>query len=282
VSLLPPMFIDAVVAIGNPGSNLITWVGSGFLYGAKEFTEGVEEKPELQQYSLWLVTNNHVAKVLKDPIIRFDTSTSGTPLQVSLKDISLSNEWTYHSNSTLDVAVLRLDFQKLRNLNAQLSFFEEGKSAATLSRLQDLGVREGTGGFILGFPLSLVEDTSGSVIARKSIVARIRNAYANGSRKFLVDGSSFPGNSGGPAIIHPELVVIEGTKPIQNAYLAGIVASYVAYTDVAVSPQTNRPRVVFEENTGLTNVFSVDCIDEAIFQAKHSIVNTPVNPIAID
>jgi hypothetical protein len=40
-----------------------------------------------------------------------------------------------------------------------------------------------------------------------------------------------------------------------NEYrVIGIVSSYIPYQDAAISPQTKRPRIVFEENSGLTSV----------------------------
>ena len=42
----------------------------------------------------------------------------------------------------------------------------------------------------------------------------------------------------------------------------GIIGSYIPYEEIAVSVQTGHPRVVFEENTGLARVWSVEFIKE--------------------
>jgi S1-C subfamily serine protease len=84
------------------------------------------------------------------------------------------------------------------------------------------------------------------------------------NQTFLVDAFVFPGNSGGPVVSKPEALSIEGTKSQNAAYLIGIVQSYVPYQDLAVSLQTKRPRVVFEENSGLAAVHPVDLIEETI------------------
>ena len=42
----------------------------------------------------------------------------------------------------------------------------------------------------------------------------------------------------------------------------GIIGEYLPYQEVAISTQTGRPRVVFEENTGLSRVWSVNFIRE--------------------
>jgi hypothetical protein len=46
--------------------------------------------------------------------------------------------------------------------------------------------------------------------------------------------------------------------------LLGLVSSYLTYEDIAVSLQTNKPRISFQENSGLASVLPVDFIDEAI------------------
>ena len=81
----------------------------------------------------------------------------------------------------------------------------------------------------------------------------------------------FPGNSGGPVVLCPSRIAIDGTSPIMKSVLIGIVKSYVPYNDIAVSQQTNRPRIVFEENSGLTSVESVDAILETVTLAAKRI-----------
>lgn len=86
------------------------------------------------------------------------------------------------------------------------------------------------------------------------------------SSDYIIDAFVFPGNSGGPVIIKPELMAIQGTLPMTETRLIGLVKSYIPYRDVAISPQTGRTRVIFEENTGLTNVEPVDYIIQTILQ----------------
>src|SRR3990172_1553482 len=78
------------------------------------------------------------------------------------------------------------------------------------------------------------------------------------------DTAQFPGNSGGPVIIEPSAGSIEGTKPITGSYLIGIVSGYLPYQDIAISAQTRRPRIVFEENSGLASVHPVDFVSQTI------------------
>src|SRR5207247_3057746 len=84
-----------------------------------------------------------------------------------------------------------------------------------------------------------------------------------------------PGNSGGPVIIKPEMSAVGETKPIDSASLIGVVAGYVPYADVAISRQTERPRIIFEENSGLAIVYPVDLIQEAISQHEAILNEAP-------
>jgi hypothetical protein len=44
----------------------------------------------------------------------------------------------------------------------------------------------------------------------------------------------------------------------------GIISGYIPYDEVAVSTQTNKPRVIFEENTGLAVVWSINYVLEIL------------------
>jgi len=68
MALLPPHFMDAVVAIGtNDGDDDVVWIGSGFLYGHLMGMTG-----EDGNYRVYLVTNRHVVKELKEIVLRFN------------------------------------------------------------------------------------------------------------------------------------------------------------------------------------------------------------------
>lgn len=61
---------------------------------------------------------------------------------------------------------------------------------------------------------------------------------------------------------------IQGTNSSNKSRLIGIVKSYIPYIDVAISQQTNRTRITFEENSGLTKVEPVDHILQTIEEAE--------------
>jgi len=73
------------------------------------------------------------------------------------------------------------------------------------------------------------------------------------------------------------MLAIDGTKRNSSAYLLGVVRDFISYIDVAVSPQTQRSRVTFEENSGLAEVVPVDRINEAIagWRSSQPATNPP-------
>jgi hypothetical protein len=111
----------------------------------------------------------------------------------------------------------------------------------------------------------LQKDGSVNPILRKGFVSRINN-----DGTFYIDSSAFPGNSGSPIFSYPNAIefnenglTIGTPKPIK---LLGVMSSYVPYKEVAISVQTQQPRVIFEENTGISKVFSSQYIREIIKQ----------------
>ncbi len=109
-----------------------------------------------------------------------------------------------------------------------------------------------------------------SPIIRKGTVSKI-----NENRTFYIDGAAFPGNSGSPVILQFAPIAIDKDgKPYfinirknLGIRLLGIIGEYLPYREVAISTQTQRPRIIFEENTGLSKVWSTDYINEIIESA---------------
>jgi len=134
-----------------------------------------------------------------------------------------------------------------------------------------LGITEGDFVYTLGFPMQLVGPERNYVIVRGGNIARIQDAIDHRSNEFLIDVFTFPGNSGGPVVTKPEAIALHDTKAVRSAYLIGVIQSYVPYQDVAISAQTQRPRVIFEENSGLTSVIPIDLVKETVEAHKETI-----------
>lgn len=273
-AMIPPFFLDCVIAIGLSisGQNVqprTAWMATGFLVG-----QSVAEQKG--QYRVFLVTCNHVIEDLTaaindartqakgpisaTPLIRFNPTPGGNAREYPFA----LNNWTTNSATDVAVAPINVDFLKAQGIT-NLAFFPDDQTLANRAKANDLGLSEGDGVYVLGFPLGLVEPGKQNfVIVRSGVIARIQDALAEKRDSFLIDSFAFPGNSGGPVITRPELFSITGTKSQNRSYVIGMMRDYVPYRDVAVSEQTKRPRIVFEENSGLADVIPIDDIQDAI------------------
>jgi hypothetical protein len=255
--------LDCVVALGNRQDDGSTaWAASGFLYGT--LIDG-SVPPEKRMYNIVLVTNRHVHKQLTRPVARFNPQGQDPARELDLAlEVNGEPAWALHPNPEVDVAVTPIVFNYLKEQNIVAAFFQSDTHSLTTAKLFDAGASEGDGVFLLGFPMGLVGGPRNAVIVRGGWLARLRDLRDGSSDRFLVDSWVFPGNSGGPVVTRPEAMSIQGTKSPLSANLIGVLSSYLPFIDVAVSQQTNRPRITFEENSGLVNVFPVDCIDQTI------------------
>lgn len=271
MALIPPFFLDCVVAFGkkNPDGT-VNWFGSGFLFG--KFVEQIGDNEK--KYETYCVTNKHVLQNQDQIVLRFNSKDNTLSKDY---DISLINGneaiWIGHQNPNIDVAVFAVNTQILDEENMQYAFFTSDSNVFKKDDLLSVEASEGDFIYVLGFPLGIVDASKKHVILRSGVIARVRDLLEGHSSNFIIDASVFPGNSGGPVILKPEFLGIEGTKINSRAALIGIVKSYIPYQDIAISPQTNRPRIVFEENSGLAYVEPVDYIFETIEEYKRIKVN---------
>jgi S1-C subfamily serine protease len=264
MALIPPFFPDCVVAIGieDPSGGGRKWVASGFLYGHNI----ADKEGDTKSYRVYLISNRHVFENLLAVYLRFNPRTNEPAREYTL---NLLNEngtslWFPHPNAKIDVAVIPINFNLLQEHAMQAVYFQSDQHVANIDKLNELGITEGDFAYVLGFPMGLVGGERNIVIVRSGTIARIRDALVRANQEYLIDAFVFPGNSGGPVVSKPEAFAIQGTKSQGAAYLIGIVKSYVSYQDVAVSLQSKRPRVIFEENSGLAAIHPIDFVQEAI------------------
>ena len=270
MALIPPFFLDCVVAIGRRISqDEKQWFGSGFLVG--RYCK--ENSPEEKMYHLFLVTNKHVLKDVQSIVVRFNPKTGETAQDYDI-DLRQSEKQVFveHENPDIDIAVIWFNAKVLEQDQAVFSFFKLDDNTLSIAGMTELGTSEGDFVYVLGFPMGIVMPNRKYVIVRGGVIARLRDTMDQISSQFLIDANIFPGNSGGPVILKPELVSIEGTKSNLKAALIGIISSYVPYQDVAISQQTGRPRVTFEENSGLATVIPSDYIIEAVEKAFNKLM----------
>lgn len=292
-SLVPTLLPDTVVALGamTPvflpgGACVMQWSteGTGFLYG--HLTKDDPDKTK-RQYEVYLITPRHVilehaaslatvkanqSQLPPGPCAMAPQSEDSISVRMNPTNPSLPGrefdlaikDWFFHPNSSVDMAAYHLNAPYFVKQGVLDNFIPNDEDAADKARLKSIEVSAGDGVFVLGFPMNLAGIQRNYVIVRQGCIARISDMLDGASPSYLVDAFVFPGNSGSPVVLKPEIVSITGTPSHPRSYLIGMIASYQAYTDVAVSLQTKRPRVTFEENSGLAEVLPVDDIDEMI------------------
>jgi S1-C subfamily serine protease len=299
-ALVPPFFTYCVVGIGGQVSEIRDgrpvnprWVatGTGFFYGRLS-----KPDPDLakRQYDVYLVTAKHVVDqwrtqqaagpakglLFGELMVRVNPIAVTSPaIDVAVNEFKDKDAGWTSNPAGKDVSVLSVNFDILRQRAVAVNFFAEDEMAADVSKLRDLKVAGGDGVFILGFPMGLIENWRNAVIIKSGIIARIEDVLIARSDAFLIDALVFPGNSGGPVVLRPEITSISGTPAQNRSYLIGMVISYQPYIDVGVSQQTQRPRITFEENSGLASVLPTDYIAAAIVadQKKHPPAELPTS-----
>ena len=266
MALIPLGYLNTVVALGGPSQDgSIQYTATGFLYG---HSTGTTDESGEQTYWPFLITNRHVfERASTDGIqlhARFNRPIGAEPkiYPIPMKNTDGSDSWITHPNPDADVAVLSINPSFLKADGIEFKIF--ASDTFTLAQAREIGVSEGDGVFVLGFPLGEAGEERNYAVVRQGIVARIQDWLKGNAQTFLIDASIFPGNSGGPVLLKPEIASIVGTKPNKMCGLIGMVSSYLPYREVAVSQQTGRPRMIFEENSGLGVVVPYSVIEEAI------------------
>jgi len=264
MALIPPIYLDCVVAIGiDSEKSERIWIASGFLFG---YFQKRDKEKKKSLYSVYLVTNRHVLEGTKIIYLRFNPKDNNPAQEFPLPFTGVTNpaKWHSHPDPLIDLAIVRINPNILEQAGIQFSYFRSDNHIADRNKMNELGITEGDYGYVLGFPMGLIGKKRNFVITRHGTIARIRDFLSGHSKEILFDSLIFPGNSGGPVITKPEVVAIKKTSPQLASYLIGIIKEYIPYQDVAVSMQTKRPRIIFEDNSGLALVVPIDFVLELI------------------
>jgi hypothetical protein len=213
-----------------------------------------------------LITCKHVVfniqqkNFYQDLFVSFNQK-DGTLGRRSLEEFKKAQqiEWSFHENPDIDLAIIpfMIDTQRDDIKRMGKDLYEK---IETLTEGEEI--------FFLGFPALNIKKTKNiKPIVRAGIISLI-----NDDKTFFIEANVFPGNSGSPVFLKPSIMDFKSKQlgQIRPAKFIGIINSYLSYLDTAVSAQTGRPRVTFEENSGLANVFSTSHIDE-IFASNEFI-----------
>lgn len=263
MSLLPKGYLDAVVSIElSKGDNNFQAIATGFLVG---FLSGEKNEHGDSLFRIFLVTNKHVFNNKKEVWLRFNKGLGSTRYKIDLVNENNGKIWSMHTDSNVDVAVIPINANKLKEDGIEFAWIPDNLMAFS-DIIKTLGITQGDDVFVLGFPMGLTGKEKNYVIVRGGVIARLDEEIIDTTKTFLIDSFVFPGNSGGPVILKPTIVSIEGTKPINKAYVIGIINGYKPYEEIAYSLQTDppEPRIKFIENSGLASVVPLDYVREII------------------
>lgn len=266
MAIIPQIYNDATIVIGIKDSTGNTiWLATGFMVGR---FEGIDSQGN-ERFTVYLITNKHVVNNFTDIELQYNlnNNAANVSLQLLNKEKKL---YSGHPNQDVDVVAININIAQAVQNGINITFFPLKDNALTLADMKKTGVCDGTITYVLGFPVGidnkLVDNIFKDPICRIGCIAKIEHLYhpANKDNKYLIDCTVFPGNSGGPVINRPELVSLNGTNSNSSSMLIGIVSAYLPYREVLYSRQTERNRMVTEENSGLTIVFPVDSISEVV------------------
>ncbi len=200
--------------------------GTGFLVTGPPGTEGAGN-------SVWVVTAAHTWEGMPGDkctlILRETNEVRLVRREVSLKIRSgVKPIWTKHPS--LDLAVIRLDLPAgvackpipFQNL-ARTEEFRSGK------------IRLGAAAWVFTFPVQLEANSAGLPVLRRGYVSSLPAGEEGDERTFLVDFSTFGGDSGAP-------VLVESGPGIEKRWLlAGLVQG--------MHRQTDKFKLPFQETT---------------------------------
>lgn len=161
--------------------------------------------------------------------------------------------WIFHENPEVDIAMLPFPID-LKNDDVMVISENLFTGTDKLFELYDV--------FFLSYQPGIELGTKISPVTRSGMVSII-----NANNTFYIDAFAFPGNSGSPVFVKPSPIrfdkkgTVIGADELGGAFV-GIVGEYLTYQELAISAQTGRPRVVFEENIGLSKVWSTSFLRE--------------------
>jgi S1-C subfamily serine protease len=258
MAVLEQGHLDSVVAIevrdGTDENGKPTYapLGSGVLVGRPvPESELVEEVREgFEALYVYLVTNWHVIDGHDVVYAKMNAGGHAQRFALAFEDESGPLWFSYED---FDVAATFIKTSMLSEKDAEFVAVPE-KQWLTVEQMGEQNVGLGNAVLVCGFPMGLSGNLRKFAIVRSGVIARLDPEIISEDRCFLLDCLIFPGNSGGPVFDYGSADHSAGPR------LLGVVSGYLPYEDVAISRQTGKPRITFEENSGLASVVPVDAI----------------------
>ena len=248
-------YLDAVILLfledersAVPPDKKIALEGTGFLYG---YPSGNQTGTGLRP---WLVTCKHVVEKARELMksghfdfrVRFKRGNNQQTFSLPIQEQN-NFRWTYHP--TEDVAVIQASVQNLEQHKVDWRVFVFPHGALTRTQVQENNISEGHTVLSFGFPLGWKGGKEGlplqdHAIVRHGVLAQVQGWIRQQHTTFLIDGSIFPGNSGGP-------VGVFWPQPFSGFRLVGMVSGTMQGS----------------ENLGLGVIIPVEAINDTIERA---------------
>ena len=196
-----------------------------------------------------LVTCKHIVEGKKYLYTAFNLK-DGNITRRSLESIKSMFEvdWVFHKNEDIAMIIFGIDTEKDDLLRIPNDLIEDFKNTEI-----------GDDIFFLGYPLGIKPLKKFDPLVRAGIISMKEE------KDFvIIEGNAFPGSSGSPVFLKPSIFNLKAKTigQIRDAKFIGMLTGYIPYTDVAISQQTGKPRLIFEENSGLAKVLSTNLIRE--------------------
>ena len=256
--------------------------GTGFIYVHTpiEFAEGKSEPdPETGTVyywaMVWVVTCKHCVPEKGVVAVRVNTKDGGTRIYAIDAE-----RWTRHP--TEDVAITPFSIagghERQEEVEAAVASVEFGKidkmMTAQKPDILRMGFFESTPVSMIGFPIGMMEGGRKNYpVVRSGSIAQIQG-YLDGDREhagFLIDGSVFGGNSGGPAVVRKGTLNCEG-RALSDTVLVGMVTGS-AYTNARLEDESLSDVM---ENANLVHVVAVEEIHATVreYYLRHMTVES--------
>jgi hypothetical protein len=238
-------FKKSIVFLGRVTNEKLSPQATGFLVNINDIFHLVTAKH--------VIFDQEKDSFIDSDVLMFFNTLDGKIQQRSIEHIkkNLNLNWIFHQNRKVDIGIIPFGLDTIS---------DDVKFVPNNFFLSADQLYEGYDVFFLSFQPGIEIEQRISPILRVGTISLM-----SGDNTFYIDAATFPGNSGSPVFLKPSLMY-QGAKisTVGGGRFIGLIGGYVPYQEVAFSSQTGRPRVVFEENTGLSKVWSASFINEII------------------
>ena len=214
----------------------------------------------------WLVTAKHVIeKASRSPkkliALRMNTE-NGDRVSV----LPPSTDVIWHHHKTLDVSVSHINTMNLIERGYSLKHMSAPQQAFNRAGAKKFGLSESDPVFMIGFPHGWREGLQDYPIVRQGIIAQIRGWLNGDHDTFLIDGSAFPGMSGGPVL--SKAIEQEDGRVGGRFRLVGLI-SQIAKIDLEYEIGAEMHPAA-SESADLITIIPTDAIHETIESAMEA------------